>query len=66
MLFFKLELMDKSKDGMMSKTAFMALIKTSLNTKAKALSAKGGDHRGADERTPEIAFCRRLNGWLKR
>lgn len=42
MLFFKMEMMDKNKDGMVSKQEFMAMMDKAYDMKAKAMGAKGG------------------------
>ena len=42
MLFFKMEMMDKNKDGMVSKKEFMAMMDKAYDMKAKAMGAKGG------------------------
>ncbi len=42
MLYFKMEMMDKNKDGMVSKKEFMAMMEKAYDMKAKAMGAKGG------------------------
>ena len=42
MLFFKMPMMDKNKDGMVSKQEFMAMMDKAFDMKAKAMGAKGG------------------------
>lgn len=42
MLLFKMEMMDKNKDGMVSKKEFMAMMDKAYDMKAKAMGAKGG------------------------
>lgn len=42
MLLFKMPMMDKDKDGMVSKKEFMAMMEKAYDMKAKAMSAKGG------------------------
>ena len=42
MLYFKMEMMDKNKDGMVSKKEFMAMMDKAYDMKAKAMGAKGG------------------------
>lgn len=42
MLLFKMTMMDKDKDGMVSKKEFMAMMDKAYDMKAKAMGAKGG------------------------
>lgn len=42
MLFFKMKMMDKNADGMVSKQEFMAMMDKAYDMKAKAMGAKGG------------------------
>jgi hypothetical protein len=42
MLLFKMTMMDKNKDGMVSKKEFMAMMDKAYDMKAKAMGAKGG------------------------
>jgi hypothetical protein len=42
MLFFKMAMMDKNKDGMVSKQEFMAMMDKAYDMKAKAMGAKAG------------------------
>lgn len=42
MLFFKMAMMDKNKDGMVSKKEFMVMMDKAYDMKAKAIGAKGG------------------------
>ncbi len=42
MLLFKMTMMDKNKDGMVSKKEFMAMMDKAYDMKAKAMSAKNG------------------------
>ncbi len=39
---FKMVMMDKNKDGMVSKKEFMAMMEKAYDMKAKAMGAKGG------------------------
>jgi Ca2+-binding EF-hand superfamily protein len=42
MLLFKMQMMDKNKDGMVSKKEFIAMMDKAYDMKAKAMGAKGG------------------------
>jgi hypothetical protein len=42
MILFKMEMMDKNKDGMVSKKEFMAMMDKAYDMKAKAMGAKNG------------------------
>ena len=42
MLLFKMTMMDKNKDGMVSKKEFIAMMDKAYDMKAKAMGAKGG------------------------
>jgi hypothetical protein len=42
MLLFKMTMMDKNKDSMVSKKEFMAMMDKAYDMKAKAMGAKGG------------------------
>jgi Ca2+-binding EF-hand superfamily protein len=42
MLLLKMTMMDKNKDGMVSKKEFMAMMDKAYDMKAKAMGAKGG------------------------
>ena len=42
MNLFKMVMMDKNKDGMVSKKEFMAMVEKAYDMKAKAMGAKGG------------------------
>lgn len=42
MNLFKMEMMDKNKDGMVSKKEFMAMVDKAYDMKAKAMGAKAG------------------------
>ena len=42
MYLFKMAMMDKNKDGMVSKKEFMAMMDKAYDMKAKAMGAKGG------------------------
>ena len=42
MLLFKMQMMDKNKDSMVSKKEFMAMMDKAYDMKAKAMGAKGG------------------------
>lgn len=42
MILFKMQMMDKNKDGMVSKKEFMAMMDKAYDMKAKAMGAKGG------------------------
>jgi hypothetical protein len=42
MLLFKMQMMDKNKDGMVSKKEFMAMMDKAYDMKAKAMGAKAG------------------------
>lgn len=42
MILFKMQMMDKNKDGMVSKKEFIAMMDKAYDMKAKAMGAKGG------------------------
>ena len=42
MLFFKMPMMDKNKDGMVSKKEFMAMMEKAYDMKSTKMGAKGG------------------------
>lgn len=42
MILFKMDMMDKNKDGMVSKKEFMAMMDKAYDMKAKAMGAKNG------------------------
>jgi Ca2+-binding EF-hand superfamily protein len=42
MLLFKMQMMDKNKDGMVSKKEFIAMMEKAHDMKAKAMGAEGG------------------------
>jgi hypothetical protein len=42
MLLFKMQMLDKNKDSMVSKKEFMAMMDKAYDMKAKAMGAKGG------------------------
>lgn len=42
MILFKMQMMDKNKDTMVSKKEFMAMMDKAYDMKAKAMGAKGG------------------------
>ena len=42
MILFKMQMMDKNKDGMVSKKEFIAMMEKAYDMKAKAMGAKGG------------------------
>ena len=42
MLLFKMAMIDKNKDGMVSKQEFMAMMDKAYDMKAKKMGAKGG------------------------
>jgi hypothetical protein len=42
MLLFKMQMIDKNKDGMVSKAEFMAMMDKAYDMKAKAMGAKAG------------------------
>jgi hypothetical protein len=42
MLLFKMAMIDKNKDGMVSKKEFMAMMEKAYDMKAKAMGAKNG------------------------
>ncbi len=42
MILFKMQMIDKNKDGMVSKKEFIAMMDKAYDMKAKAMGAKGG------------------------
>ena len=42
MILFKMQMMDRNKDGMVSKKEFMAMMDKAYDMKAKAMGAQGG------------------------
>lgn len=42
MILFKMQMMDKNKDGMVSKKEFMAMVEKAYDMKAREMGAKGG------------------------
>jgi Ca2+-binding EF-hand superfamily protein len=42
MILFKMTMMDKNKDGMVSKKEFIAMMDKAYDMKAKSMGAKGG------------------------
>ncbi len=69
MPLFKMQMVDKNKDGMVSKKEFMAMMDKAYDMKAKALGCnERHDDRSTDEGILEISVRRRLTHteWLRR